>query len=333
MAITAGTLAVAAALALSISAPKKEGGTANRADETAETAAYGETIDNTINSKENAEETTSQSAAEKKARKDGEYVSEVLEPAGKEQYSQKELLLVNPWHLLPEDYEADLVSVEYGHRMDACAAEHLAKMLADCREAGYSPLVCSSYRDRAKQETLFENDVRRFMYRGYTEEEARIETAKNVAVPGSSEHEAGLAADIVYSGYQTLDESQEENETQQWLMEHCREYGFILRYPKDKKEITGITYEPWHYRYVGYEAAQEIMSRGICLEEYLGIIDVPVSDEADTGATDEETAEPDTGATDEAAAEPDTGATDEEAAEPDTGATDEAAAEPDYGTD
>ena len=157
--------------------------------------------------------------------------------------------------------------------MDECAAEHLRDMLADCREEGLSPLICSSFRERSKQERLFENDVRKYMYSGMTEEEAREETARNVAIPGSSEHEAGLAVDIVYAGRQILDEDQEDNETQQWLMEHCWEYGFILRYPYDKQDITGITYEPWHYRYVGFEAAEEIMSKGICLEEYLGVID------------------------------------------------------------
>ena len=204
---------------------------------------------------------------------DGAYVKDIMEPSVETMFTKRELILINPWHLLPENYEAELESVEYGHSMDACAASHLRDMLADCRSAGYSPLVCSSYRERSKQETLFENDVRRFMYRGMSEEEARKETARNVAVPGSSEHEAGLAADIVYSRRQSLDESQELNETQQWLMEHCWEYGFILRYPRDKQDITGITYEPWHYRYVGAEAAEEIMKKGICLEEYLGVID------------------------------------------------------------
>ena len=209
----------------------------------------------------------------RKIRRDAETAGALLRAIDTSRYTEKELILVNPWHLLPEEYEADLENVEYGHRMDTVAAEHLREMMADCRAAGYSPLICSSFRERAKQETLFENDVRRFRYRGYSEEEAREEAARNVAVPGSSEHEAGLAADIVYLRYQSLDESQENNETQQWLMEHCWEYGFILRYPRDKQDITGITYEPWHYRYVGYDAAQEIMSRGICLEEYLNVTD------------------------------------------------------------
>ena len=208
-----------------------------------------------------------------RAQKDARAAGELIRSIDTRKYTEKELILVNPWHLLPEDYEAELENVEYGHRMDECAAEDLREMLADCRAEGHSPLICSSYRERTKQETLFENDVRRFMYRGYSEEEAREEAAKNVAVPGSSEHEAGLAVDIVYLRYQSLDESQENNATQQWLMEHCWEYGFILRYPRDKQDMTGITYEPWHYRYVGYEAAEEIMSRGICLEEYLGVID------------------------------------------------------------
>ena len=226
-----------------------------------------------VEPEESGENSGAQSAAYTKVQEDGQSVSDVVVPDGGRIYSEKELILINPWHLLPEDYEPELENVEYGHKMDVCAAEHLRDMLADCREEGLSPLICSSFRERSKQERLFENDVREYMYSGMTEEEAREETARNVAVPGSSEHEAGLAVDIVYAGRQILDEEQENNDTQQWLMEHCWEYGFILRYPYDKQEITGITYEPWHYRYVGVEAAEEIMSKGICLEEYLGVID------------------------------------------------------------
>lgn len=222
---------------------------------------------------EPAENDGSRSAAYAKVQEDGETATGTVLSFTDSKYWGKEMILINPWHLLPEDYEADLEYVEYGHRMDACAAEHLSDMLSDCRDEGCSPLICSSYRERSKQERLFNSDVRKFMYSGMSEEEAIEETARNVAVPGSSEHEAGLAADIVYSGRQILDESQEDNDTQQWLMEHCWEYGFILRYPKDKQEITGITYEPWHYRYVGTEAAEYIMTNGLCLEEYLGVVD------------------------------------------------------------
>lgn len=255
----------------------------------------------------------SSAAAYSKVQGDGGYVAEIVAP--ERSLWGKEMILINPWHLLPEEYEADLEHIEYGHFMDACAAEHLRDMLSDCRDEGYSPLICSSYRERSKQERLFNSDVRRFMYSGMSEEEAVEETAKNVAVPGSSEHEAGLAVDIVYSGQQLLDERQEENDTQQWLMEHCWEYGFILRYPRDKQEITGITYEPWHYRYVGVEAAEYIMTNGLCLEEYLGVIDADDAyewpGEIEEEADDEESGEIEEDADDE---ESGGGSTDSESA-------------------
>lgn len=90
-----------------------------------------------------------------------------------------------------------------------------------------------------------------------------------MAVPGTREHELGLALDIVSMENQNLDESQMETEFQKWMMEHCTEYGFILRYPVDKGEITGIGFEPWHYRYVGREDAEKIKESGLCLEEYV----------------------------------------------------------------
>lgn len=90
-----------------------------------------------------------------------------------------------------------------------------------------------------------------------------------VAVPGTSEHQTGLAMDIVDVNNQRLDESQESTAVQKWLIEHSLEYGFILRYPTGKSEITGIIYEPWHYRYVGREDAEQIHTLDVCLEEYL----------------------------------------------------------------
>ncbi len=89
-----------------------------------------------------------------------------------------------------------------------------------------------------------------------------------MARPGTSEHQTGLAVDIVDTSYQLLDEAQEGTAVQKWLMTHCAEYGFILRYPTEKSDLTGVNYEPWHYRYVGEAAAREIMERGLCLEEY-----------------------------------------------------------------
>ncbi len=125
-------------------------------------------------------------------------------------------------------------------------------------------------RTNEKQERLFNNKIENYKAKGYSEEDAKKEAAKWVAVPGTSEHQLGLSVDIVSLNNQMLDESQEKTEEQKWLMKNSYKYGFILRYPSDKIEITGIGYEPWHYRYVGKEAAAEITQKGIALEEYLG---------------------------------------------------------------
>ena len=116
---------------------------------------------------------------------------------------------------------------------------------------------------------LFDNKVSYFLAKGLSEEAARTEAAKVVAVPGTSEHQLGLAVDIVDADYQLLDDAQANTPVQQWLLEHCWEYGFILRYPADKEAVTGIIYEPWHYRYVGEDNAKAIRDSGLCLEEWL----------------------------------------------------------------
>lgn len=107
-----------------------------------------------------------------------------------------------------------------------------------------------------------------WLSRGYTRNGAEAQAARWVARPGASEHQTGLAVDIVDASYQALDRGQEDTAVQRWLMAHCAEYGFILRYPTGKVERTGVNYEPWHYRYVGVDAARKIMKDGLCLEEY-----------------------------------------------------------------
>lgn len=179
------------------------------------------------------------------------------------------LTLVNPWIPLPEDYSIRTVELINGQAIDERCYSDLQEMMDACRAAGLSPYICSSYRTWEKQSQLFEENVKELMSQGYSEEEARIETSKAIAVPGTSEHQLGLAVDIVDKNYQVLDETQEDTEVQHWLMENSWRYGFILRYPTDKSNITGIVYEPWHYRYVGREAASEIYHENICLEEYL----------------------------------------------------------------
>lgn len=180
-----------------------------------------------------------------------------------------QLLLVNPWNTLPEDFEISLTQLKNGHSVDERCYPYLQKMMDDCRAAGLKPVICSSYRTQEKQEQLFHHQVNQYIAKGYLAADARVEAGKSVAVPGTSEHQLGLAVDIVDLLNQNLNESQEETEVQKWLMENSWKYGFILRYPNDKSDITGIIYEPWHYRYVGKDAAREIYEQKICLEEYL----------------------------------------------------------------
>jgi len=180
------------------------------------------------------------------------------------------VVLVNPWNMIPEDYSVELVNVTDEYRVSAQCSEALEQMLADCEAAGFEPYIVSAYRTQADQEFLFNRKINTLMDQGWSRENAEIEAAKNVAIPGTSEHQLGLAVDIIGSEYPYLDEYQATTATQQWLMENCCRYGFILRYPNGTTDRTGIVFEPWHYRYVGIEMAREITNLGITLEEYLG---------------------------------------------------------------
>lgn len=179
------------------------------------------------------------------------------------------LVLVNPWNKLPDDFSVMLTELDNGHAVDSRIYNDLQEMLNDARSEGLEPLICSSYRSYELQDRLFRNKVDFYLSEGYASYNAEREAAKWVAFPGTSEHQTGLAVDIVSIHYQLLDENQEDTPEQKWLMENSYKYGFILRYPTDKSHITGINYEPWHYRYVGKEVAKEIYEQGLCLEEYL----------------------------------------------------------------
>lgn len=180
-----------------------------------------------------------------------------------------QLLLVNPWNSLPEGFTVELQTLSNGMKVDKRIVDDLNAMLAACRKEGLRPVICSAYRPQATQERLYKNKIARLRYAGYSQEKAVQEAGRWVAVPGTSEHQTGLALDIVAASYQVLDQKQESTAEQKWLMEHCWEYGFILRYPSDKSEITGIGYEPWHYRYVGRDTAIAVRDSGLCFEEYL----------------------------------------------------------------
>jgi len=198
------------------------------------------------------------------------------------------LLLVNPWNKLPDDYTIELKKLKNGLQVDVRIYDDLNAMLTDCRAAGLQPIVCSAYRPLTTQQRLYRNKIARLRAAGYSEEAAVQEAGRWVAVPGTSEHQTGMALDIVAASYQVLDQRQEQTAEQKWLMEHCWDYGFVLRYPADKCDITGIGYEPWHYRYVGREAAAVMRDKSICLEEYLAGTETKITEEIPT-ESDEKT--------------------------------------------
>lgn len=178
------------------------------------------------------------------------------------------LTLVNPTNFIPDDWVVDLVKLGNGQAIDRSANKDLQQMLKDAKALKLRPVICSSYRTNEKQTELFNRKVAAYKKQGYSEKEAKKKAGYWVAVPGTSEHQLGLAVDIVSEANRNLNESQEKTALQKWLIKNCWKYGYILRYPTNKSKITGIGYEPWHYRYVGKEAAKAVTEQGICLEEY-----------------------------------------------------------------
>lgn len=173
------------------------------------------------------------------------------------------LMLVNSRYRIPDDYSVELIRLSNGEQVDSRIYPDLQEMFDDARGAGYSLFVRAGYRSEEDQEDLMEDKIEAYRQEGYSQREAEHEAEKWVAKPGTSEHELGLAVDINAEG-QT-----DGNRLYQWLAEHSWKYGFILRYPAEKEEITGIDYEPWHFRYVGKQAAKEMYEKDLCLEEYV----------------------------------------------------------------
>lgn len=179
-------------------------------------------------------------------------------------YEKTMPLLVNINNPIPDGFEPNLEPLPVRYKMDKRAAKALNDMTAAAKQDGITLTPVSAYRSNESQTRNYNNKIKEYESLGYSHEEAVIETGKIIALPGTSEHSLGYAVDL-----NSLEESFENTKTFKWLIEHCADYGFILRYPKDKTDITKISYEPWHYRYVGINHAKEIMSQGICLEEYV----------------------------------------------------------------
>lgn len=191
---------------------------------------------------------------------DGTFATGFVEIDGVERYflpTGEYILLCNRWNPVPDDFENNLVSIGK-YKIDASCRDALQKMLDDGRQAGFKMEILVSYRSKATQQSLWSSRRKKYMGQGMTYSEANAKVGQSVAVPGTSEHQTGLAVDIVGT-----------DEMYHWLAENSWKYGFILRYPKDKYKITGIIYEPWHFRYVGEAMAKDICESGLCLEEYL----------------------------------------------------------------
>lgn len=180
------------------------------------------------------------------------------------------ILLVNKDHPLDDTYRPKLQKIsDYGVEVDSNIYEPLSDMLAAGEREGLTFWIASGYRSMERQRELLDEDIEELMRRGYSVSEAYEEVVKETMPVGCSEHATGLAVDIVAKDYQILDAKQANTDEIKWLQKNCSQYGFILRYPEGKEEITKVSYESWHFRYVGVDAAKKIMSQGITLEEYL----------------------------------------------------------------
>ena len=173
------------------------------------------------------------------------------------------LIVVNRWNPIPENYSVELTVLSNGQKVDSRVYPYLQEMFDAARADGIYPIVREGYRTEEEQQEILDDKIQAYINEGYSQWRAERNAKEWVALPGTSEHQLGIAVDI------NADKSKCTNDdVYAWLAENAYKYGFILRYPLDKQEITGTSYEPWHYRYVGVEAAQEIYEQGICLEEY-----------------------------------------------------------------
>lgn len=183
-----------------------------------------------------------------------------------------EYTLTNYQNPLPRVYTPILDLTEDGYYFDSRAVDALDALLAAGREAGMQLALTSTFRTYDYQDCLYQDKIDRVMAEnGVSKKEAEEIAATVVAVPGTSEHNLVLAADIVSQTYNIMDDGYADTPEAQWLRAHCSEYGFILRYDEGKQPITKIIYEPWHFRYVGVEAAKYIMESDLCLEEFLAL--------------------------------------------------------------
>lgn len=178
------------------------------------------------------------------------------------------LILVNRNSYIPDDYKVELTELSNGEKVDFRIYPELQEMFNDARAQGYGLFVREGYRTQEEQQQLLDEKIEAYENEGKSKSEAKKLAEQWVAIPGTSEHQLGIAVDI---NADTTKSSSDD--VYSWLAENAHKYGFIKRYPSDKTDITGVINEPWHYRYVGKEAALEIYSQGMCLEEYIDTLE------------------------------------------------------------
>ncbi len=199
-----------------------------------------------------------------------------------------ELILTNTDLPLPAGYAPpELETVVEPYSVDSRITAAALEMFANAKEEGISLVLVSAYRSEERQREIFESRKQEYLAAGKSEEEAVAATAEYHAIPGCSEHQTGLALDIMTAGYTDMVAGYAETPAAKWLVENAGEFGFILRYPEGKTEVTGIAFEPWHYRYVGEGNARIMNARGFCLEEYIDYLKQANEDGAEpTGASE-----------------------------------------------
>ena len=177
-----------------------------------------------------------------------------------------QLMVVNSNYRVPDDYELEFVTLSCGEKVEKRIYPDLQDMFDAALDDGVDLVVRSGYRSEEEQKALMINKISEFRRAGLSRSEAREKALRWVAMPGTSEHQLGFAVDI------NAENGTADEEAYSWLSEYAHEYGFILRYPNSKSHITGISYEPWHFRYVGKDHAKRIYEQGLCLEEYVEML-------------------------------------------------------------
>ncbi|MDD6400824.1 MAG: M15 family metallopeptidase [Lachnospiraceae bacterium] len=225
-------------------------------------------------SKEKTEATTEEITTEANLISPEEEAKRNLALQCKDAYDKNKdlLVLVNQDNPVPENYDFEHHTLNSGFEIDKRMLDDLRALLEACNSSGFEYNIISAYRSKETQQELFDEEVAKYSD-NLSEEEAKKEALKNVQLPGYSEHHLGLSIDITSVDTTSLENFNKNDMTNKWLMDNCHNYGFIVRYPEDKIDITGISFEPWHYRYVGKEVASIMKINKLSFEEFMDMVE------------------------------------------------------------